>query len=92
MFRASSYLTMAIVAIVSFTFITPTVHAHTPAEAMAEAANRFLVSLTPEQRQKAEYDFDGEERKGWGWEGAVGNCQLLPVHCDICFLHSRSIL
>ena len=65
MFRASSYLTMAIFAIVSITFVTPTVHAHTPAEAMAEAATRFLASLTPEQRQKAEYDFDGEERKGW---------------------------
>ena len=32
---------------------------------MAEAANRFLASLTPEQRAKATFSFEGDERQNW---------------------------
>ena len=39
--------------------------AHTPAEAMADAANHFLTSLDAEQRTHVEYEFDGSERKNW---------------------------
>ena len=39
--------------------------AHTTAEEMTTAANRFLISLTPEQREKVEYSFEGKERTNW---------------------------
>src|SRR5579871_5226438 len=32
---------------------------------MAEAANRFLASLTPEQRAKATFAFEVDERENW---------------------------
>jgi hypothetical protein len=32
---------------------------------MTEAANRFLVTLTPEQKPKAVWDFDNDERMNW---------------------------
>jgi hypothetical protein len=35
------------------------------AASMADAATKFLSSLTPEQRQKAAYAFDSEERLKW---------------------------
>ncbi len=39
--------------------------AHGPGEEMAEAANAFLKSLTPEQRAKATFDFQDPERAHW---------------------------
>jgi hypothetical protein len=35
------------------------------AASMADAAGRFLAALTPEQRQKAAYAFDSDERLKW---------------------------
>src|SRR5262245_32176954 len=35
--------------------------------AMADAANGFLNSLTPEQRQKATFAFDSDERLHWNF-------------------------
>src|SRR5258708_1752286 len=35
------------------------------ASAMAGAANKWLASLTPEQRQKAVFAFDSDERLKW---------------------------
>src|SRR3954453_10876193 len=35
------------------------------ASVMTEAANRFLVSLTPEQKAKATFKFDDAERMNW---------------------------
>jgi hypothetical protein len=32
---------------------------------MAETANRFLASLTPEQRAKASFSFEADERQNW---------------------------
>ena len=37
------------------------------AAAMATAANAFLTSLTPEERQQAVLPFDGEERMRWNF-------------------------
>ncbi len=39
--------------------------AHTPAEAMAEAATTFLASLDDEQRADAQFEFSDEERLNW---------------------------
>ena len=38
---------------------------HVAGEEMAAAANKFLDSLTPEQREKATFDFKNEERSNW---------------------------
>jgi hypothetical protein len=37
------------------------------ASSMATAANAFLASLTPEQRQKASFGFESEERFRWNF-------------------------
>ncbi len=42
-------------------------HAHTPAEAMAEAAGRFLASLDPPQREQAQFQFGDAERQNWNF-------------------------
>ncbi len=39
--------------------------AHEVAESMAAAANDFLNSLDPEQREKVTFEFEDEERKNW---------------------------
>lgn len=39
--------------------------AHEVADSMAAAANDFLNSLEPEQREKVTFEFDDEERKNW---------------------------
>lgn len=41
--------------------------AHSPAEAMAEAATRFLKSLDDQQRQVAQFTFDDAERTNWNF-------------------------
>src|SRR5215212_5361253 len=49
-----------------FAFALATVcRAHVAGEEMAAAANKFLESLTPEQREKATFDFKNEERGNW---------------------------
>jgi hypothetical protein len=40
-------------------------HRTNSASVMAEAANRFLASLTPEQRSKTTFSFDDAERVNW---------------------------
>jgi hypothetical protein len=40
-------------------------HRTNSASVMAEAANRFLTSLTPEQRTKATFSFEDAERSNW---------------------------
>ena len=37
----------------------------TSSSLMAESANRFLASLTPEQRAKATFAFEEDERQNW---------------------------
>ncbi len=41
--------------------------AHTPAEAMAEAAGHFLESLTEAQRSVAQFSFSDDERLNWNF-------------------------
>jgi uncharacterized protein DUF3500 len=41
------------------------VAAERSAASMSSAATKFLASLTPEQRQKASFGFDNEERRHW---------------------------
>jgi hypothetical protein len=41
------------------------VSGHTPAEAMAEAAERLLVSLDEEQREAIQFEFTDQERLNW---------------------------
>lgn len=45
--------------------LTSAYHRLTSSDLMAEAANRFLASLTPEQRAKATFTFEEEERLNW---------------------------
>jgi hypothetical protein len=40
-------------------------HAHTPPEAMAEAAQRLLASLDEQQRSDIQFDFAHQERLNW---------------------------
>ena len=40
-------------------------HAHDAAAEMSEAANNFLVSLTPDQKTKATFKVEDAERKNW---------------------------
>ncbi len=39
--------------------------AHSPAEEMAEAADHFLAALQPEQKAKASFPFQHDERQNW---------------------------
>lgn len=45
--------------------LTSAYHRLTSSAIMAEAANRFLASLTPEQRAKATFAFEDDERRNW---------------------------
>ncbi len=40
-------------------------HAHEAADEMTAAAKNLLVALTPEQREKARFEFTDDERKNW---------------------------
>ncbi len=45
--------------------LTSAYHRFNSSSLMAEAANRFLASLTPEQRAKATFAFEVDERQNW---------------------------
>ena len=45
--------------------LTSAYHRLNSSALMAETANRFLASLTPEQRAKATFTFQEEERQNW---------------------------
>src|SRR5215831_9290994 len=47
------------------TLLVAAYHRANSASVMTEAANRFLASLTPEQRAKATFSFDDAERVNW---------------------------
>ena len=44
---------------------TAPLHAHESGAEMAAAANNLLVTFTPEQKQKASFEYPDEERKNW---------------------------
>jgi hypothetical protein len=60
----SSYLRLASAAI-GIMLLTSAYHRLTSSSLMAETANRFLASLTPEQRAKATFAFEEDERQNW---------------------------
>ena len=45
--------------------LTSAYHRLNSSSVMAEGANRFLASLTPEQRAKATFSFEDDERQNW---------------------------
>ena len=53
-----------LIALIAFA-LAPISRAHVAGEEMAAAANKFLDSLTPEQRAAAAFEFKNEERQNW---------------------------
>ena len=60
----SLYFRLAAAAI-GVMLLTSAYHRLKPSSLMAEAANRFLAALTPEQRAKATFAFEESERQNW---------------------------
>jgi len=54
-----------IAAAVGVMLLTSAYHRLNSSSVMAEAANRFLASLTPEQRARATFPFETDERQNW---------------------------
>lgn len=52
-------------AAIGIMLLTSAYHRLTSSSLMAESANRFLASLTPEQRAKATFAFEEDERQNW---------------------------
>src|ERR1035441_8985233 len=52
-------------AAIGLMLLTSAYHRLNSSSLMAEAANRFLASLTPEQRAKATFAFEEDERQNW---------------------------
>lgn len=67
MSRATSSRLLAHLAAFAFAcaFSVPPLAAHEANDEMAQAANNFLVALTPEQRERAQFEFADSERKDW---------------------------
>ena len=53
-----------LLALLAFSLATVS-RAHVAGDEMAAAANKFLDALQPEQREKATFDFKGDERNNW---------------------------
>ncbi|MGA2130868.1 MAG: DUF3500 domain-containing protein [Bryobacteraceae bacterium] len=51
--------------ILGIVLLTAAYHRLNSSSLMADAANRFLASLTPEQRAKATFTFEEDERQNW---------------------------
>ena len=64
MSKRSLYLRLACGGI-GVMLLTSAYHRLTSSSLMAEAANRFLAALTPEQRAKATFAFEEDERQNW---------------------------
>jgi hypothetical protein len=56
--------TLAVAALLTFGLSTAA-HAHEAGQQMADAAKWFLSSLKPEQKAKATFEFNNEERENW---------------------------
>jgi hypothetical protein len=54
-----------VTAAIGIMLLTSAYHRLTSSALMAESANRFLASLTPEQRAKATFAFEEDERHNW---------------------------
>jgi hypothetical protein len=64
MSKRSLYLRL-LAAGIGVMLLTSAYHRLTSSSLMAEAANRFLAALTPEQRAKATFAFEEDERQNW---------------------------
>jgi len=51
------------------------------AATMATAATKFLAALTPEQKQKAQFAFDSDERKHWHFNPTGRRCASSRMPC-----------
>jgi len=60
-----SYQLRLLAAVIGVLLLTAAYHRLNTSSVMAETANRFLASLTPEQRAKAVFAFADEERRNW---------------------------
>jgi len=61
--RSSRFI--LVLGVVALTVVSAMVAAERSASAMATAADRFLESLTPEQRAEATFEFQSDERTSW---------------------------
>lgn len=60
--RTRSPLTLLSAAVI---FLTPAIRAHDAAQDMVNAAKFFLATLSADQKAKATFPFDSEERENW---------------------------
>ena len=60
-----SFALRLLAASLGIVLLTSAYHRMNSASLMAESANRFLASLTPEQRAKATFGFEDGERQNW---------------------------
>lgn len=58
-------MTTLMVACLAFVFATSNAFAHSPAEAMATAANRYLKSLNKDEKAMSHFKWDDKKRQGW---------------------------
>ena len=63
---------LLLASLVAFASVTSS-RAHVAGDEMAVAANKFLESLTPEQKGKATFDLKSEERQNWHFIPKVRN-------------------
>ncbi|HTQ53670.1 MAG TPA: DUF3500 domain-containing protein [Bryobacteraceae bacterium] len=59
------FLPRLVAGILGIVLLTAAYHRLNSSSLMADAANRFLASLTPEQRAKATFGFEEGERQNW---------------------------
>jgi hypothetical protein len=60
-----SFCYRLVAAAIAIMLLTAAYHRLNSSSPMAESANRLLASLTPEQRAKATFSFEEEERQNW---------------------------
>lgn len=61
------WIFLLLACVLTSSVLTRPVQAHSPAEAMAEAATTFLKSLDENQLKTAQYSFEDAERKNWNF-------------------------
>src|SRR4051812_36828028 len=60
--RTECALYLSVIFLLALLISAPAVRGSSPAFEMADAANNFLAALTPEQKNKALYEFSNDER------------------------------
>src|ERR1035438_10772398 len=72
-------------AAIGLMLLTSAYHRLNSSSLMAEAANRFLASLTPEQRAKATFAFEEDERQNWHFVPDRKSTRLNSSHLGISY-------